>query len=142
MPNLFNLFAATHRLSHSFELGENCLYRMLDAALEGHRIDASSDELDPLGVDRLGNHDGRRGSISRDGGSLCSHLLDHLGTHVRHTAFEANVLGHRGAVLGHNGRTPRAVERDIAPAWAKRYLYGISQCIEPVAHLKSSLGGV
>ena len=60
------------------ELGDDRLDRLVDAALEVHRVGAGGDDLDALAEDRLGEHGRGRRAVAGDVGGLARDFAHHL----------------------------------------------------------------
>src|SRR5207237_590613 len=73
---------AADLLGHLLALGGARFHRLLDAALDVHRVRAGDDVLRAFAVDRLGEHRGGRRAVARRVGRLAGDFADHLGAHV------------------------------------------------------------
>ena len=74
--------------------------RLIDAALEVHRVHAGRDQLGALADDRLGENGGGGGAVTGGVVGLRGDLAHHLGAHVLELVLELDLLGDGDAVLG------------------------------------------
>ena len=88
---------------------------LVDTAANPHRVGARGHVLQPLAVDRVGEHGGGGGSVTGHIRGLGGDLLDHLGAHVLDRVLEFDLLRDRNAVLRDRRRTELAVD-DHVPA--------------------------
>ena len=102
------------------------------AALEGHRVGAGSDVLQPFLDDGLGQH--RRGgrAVAGDVVGLGGDLFRQLGADVLERVFEIDVLGDGDAVVGDRGRAELLVEDDVATLGAEGDLDGVGEGVDAV----------
>ena len=107
-------------LDSDLELGDDRRDRLVDAALEAHRVVPGGDHLGALGEDRAGEHGGGRGAVAGDVGGLAGDLLHHLRAHVLELVLELDLLGDGDAVLGDVRGAERLVEHDVAALGAQR----------------------
>src|SRR4030095_15868521 len=89
--------------------------RLVDAALEGHRVRAGGDVAEALADDGLGEHGGGGGATSRRVGGLGGDFLHHLGAHVLQGVGQFDLFGDGNAVLG-DGRGAELLVDDDVPA--------------------------
>ena len=122
-------------LGECLQLRDDGRRRLVDTALEIHRVHAGGNRLQTLAQDRLGENRGGRGAVTGNVGSLRCHFLDHLRTHVLELVVELDFLCHRNAVLG-DGRCAEAlVQHDVAALGTQRHLDGIGQRVDAGEHL-------
>ena len=121
---------ARHGTRHLLDLLDDDLDRLLDAALDLHRVGARHDVLGALTIDRLREHGGRRGAVARRVRRLARHLADHLRAHVLERVLEVDLLGDGDAVLGDRGRSELLVEDDVAPLGAERDLHRVGELVD------------
>ena len=96
--------------------------RLLDAALERHRVRAGGDVLHALPDHRLGEHGRGRGAVAGDvvgrrgdlAHELCALVLEHV--------LDLDLTGDGDAVVRDRGRAELLVEDDVAAARAERHL--------------------
>ncbi len=108
--------------------------RLVDAALQIHRVDARGDGLQALADDRLREHGGGGGAVAGFIGSVGSDFLHHLRAHVLELVLELDLLGDRDSVLGDGGGAEALVEHRIAALGTQRNLHGIRQNIHTLEH--------
>src|SRR6202166_597831 len=113
--------------------------RLVDAALQIHRIDARGNGLEAFADDRLCKN-GRGGrAIAGFVGGVGSDFLHHLRAHVLELVFELDLFGYRHAVLGDGGGAEALVEHCVAAFRTQRYLDGIRQNIHALEHALPSV---
>src|SRR3989344_4892438 len=76
------------------ELGDQGGDRLVDAALEVHRVHAGGHVLHAFAHDGLSQHGGGGGAVASVVRGLGSDFLDHLGAHVHELVLELDFLGH------------------------------------------------
>jgi hypothetical protein len=101
--DLRDVFLAVDRLAELLDLGDHHLDRLVDAALQVHRVVAGGDQLQALFVDRARQHGRGGGAVTGDVAGLRGDLLHHLGAHVLELVLKLDLFGDRHAVLGHCG---------------------------------------
>src|SRR5215470_13754529 len=111
---------ALDRLGLILDRFDRLLDRLLDPALQGHRVGAGRHGLDPL-FENLPRQDGRGGrAVARHVRRLRRDFADHLRAHVLQRLFQLDLFGHRHTVLGDRRRTEFLVDDHIAPFGAER----------------------
>ena len=115
--------------------------RVIDAALEIHRVHAGGDELRAFAHDRLGENGGGGGAVAGGVVGLRGHFAHHLGAHVLEFILELDLLGDGHAVLGDPRRAERLVENDVAALGAQRHLDGVGENVDAAQHLVARVGG-
>src|ERR1700681_3440103 len=113
--------------------------RLVDAALQIHRIDARGNGLEAFADDRLCKNGRGGGAIAGFVGSVGSDFLHHLRAHVLELVFELDLFGYRHAVLGDGGGAEALVEHCVAAFRTQRYLDGIRQNIYALEHALPSV---
>ena len=108
--------------------------RLVDTALEVHRVHAGGHVLHAFANDGLGQHGRGGGAITRIVGSLGGDFLEHLGAHVLELVFQLDFLGDRHPVLGDGGGAETALEHDIAAFRAEGDLDRIGQDVDAFDH--------
>src|SRR6185436_10782445 len=103
--------------------------RLLDAALELHRVGASHDHLDAFAVDRLREHRGGRRAVTGRVRRLARDFTDHLRAHVLERVLEVDLLGHRHTVLGDGGGAELLVDDDVPALGAERDFDRVGECV-------------
>ena len=114
------------------EVGHDGLDALLQAALDEHRIGAGGDVLEALGHDRLTQHDGRRGAVTRHVIGLGGDLLEELRTHVLEGLLEFDLAGDGDAVVGDGRRAVLLVQHDVAALGAERHADRFSELVDAV----------
>src|SRR5450755_2500619 len=132
--HLRNRFRILTRLGELLELFRGRNDRLVDAALQIHRVRTRSDRLQTLADDGLCEHGGGGGSVAVFIGSVGRDFLDHLRAHVLELVFELDFLGDRDAVFGDRGGAEALVEHRVAAFRTQRYLDGIRQNIYTLEH--------
>ena len=121
---------AADRLRHLLELGGDRLDRLLDAALDVHRVGAGDDVLRAFAVDRLRQHGGGGGAVAGGVRRLAGDFADHLRAHVLERILQVDFLGDGHAVLGDGRRSELLVEDDVAALGAERDLHRVGQLVD------------
>src|SRR6266571_7222245 len=88
--------------------------RLVDPALQIHRIHSGSDELHPFLHDRLRENGRRRRAVSGHVRGLGGDFLHHLRAHVLELVLELDLLGDRHAVLRYRGCAVGALQNHVA----------------------------
>ena len=120
--------------AHLVELLDDVGDGLVHPSLHQHGVDARDDRLQPLVVDRLGQHGGRGRAVAGDVGGLARDLLHHLGAHVLVLVFQLDFLGDGHAVLGHRRRAERLLDDDVPAPRAERHLHRAGQLGNPALH--------
>ena len=108
--------------------------RLVDAALQIHRVRTRGDRFQALADDGLREHGGGGGAVAGFIGSVGGDFLHHLRAHVLELVLEFDFLGDRDTVLGDGGGAVALVEHCIAALGTQRYLDGIRQNIHALEH--------
>ncbi len=108
--------------------------RLVDAALQIHRVHAGGDVLHAFGDDRLGQHGGGGGAVAGHVGSLGSDFLDHLRAHVLELVLQLDFLRDRHAVLGDGGGAEGALQHDVAAFRAEGDLHRVGEYVHAGDH--------
>src|SRR6266566_4133047 len=122
-------------LGERLELLHDRLHRLVDAALERHRVVAGDHHLEALGEDGACEHGGRRRPVARHVGGLGGDLLHHLRPHVFELVFQLDLFRHRDPVLSHGGSAERLVEHHVAAAGPERHRHRIGQDVHAAEDL-------
>ena len=133
--DLRDLLRARAGLGDLLQLLDHGGDRLVDAALQVHRVHAGGDELHAFTHDRLGENGGRRGAVAGDVGGLGGDFLHHLRAHVLEFVLELDLLGHRNAVLGDGRGAERALEHDVAALGPQRHFDRVGKDVQAVNHL-------
>ena len=137
--DLGDLLLVLGRLGHLLQLLDDLLDRLLDAALEPHRVGAGGHVLQALAEDRLGQHGGGGGAVTGDVGGLGRDLLDHLGAHVLVGVLELDLLGDGHAVLRDGRAAELLVDDDVAALRAERGLDGLRHDVDAAQERRARL---
>ena len=128
--DLGDLLLVLRGLRHLLQLVDHPVHRLVDAALEPHRVGPGRHVPEAPAEDGLGEHGGRGGPVAGEIGGLGGHLLDHLGPHVLVGIRELDLLGHGHAVL-RDGRAAELLgEHDVAAFRAERHLDGVGDDVD------------
>ena len=115
------------RLADLLELLDRGGDRLVDAALQVHRVHARGHVLHALGHDRLREHGRGGGAVAGDIGSLGGDFLHQLRAHVLELVLELDFLRDRDTVLGDGGGAEGALEDDVAAFRPERHLDRVGQ---------------
>ena len=91
-----------------------------NATLEQHRVRASSDVLQALIHNGMGQNGGCRRAIPRDIIGLGRRLFQKLCAHILIRIFQLNLARHCHAIVSHGRCAKLFVQRNIAPLWPER----------------------
>ena len=123
-----NLLAA---LLQFFDQRDN---RLVDAALQVHRVHASGHRFATLAHDGLCEDDRSGGAVAGDVVGLRGGLAHHLRAHVLKLIGEFDLLGDRHAILGDARRTIAFVQDHVATLRAERDLHRRGKYIDTTQH--------
>jgi hypothetical protein len=110
------------------------VHRLVDAALEVHRVHAGGDGLQALADHGLGQHGGGGGAVTGDVGGVGGDLLDHLRAHVLELVLELDLLGHGDAVLGHGRGAEGLLQHHVAALGAEGHLHRVGEDVDALHH--------
>ena len=116
------------------------MHRLVDAALQVHRVGAGGHVLRAGRVDGLGQYGGGGGAVAGLVGRFRSHFLHELGAHVLDGVAQLNFLGHGHAVLGDGGRAEFLVDDDVAAFGAEGHFHGVRQFVHAGLQLGAAFG--
>src|SRR5690348_1135394 len=134
-PDLRDLLPALGGHGDLLQLLDHRIDRLVDTALQGHRVDARGDRLQALAEDRLGEHRGGRRAVTREIRGLGRHFLHHLGAHVLDLVLELDLLGHRDTVLGDRRIPELLVDDDVPALRTERDLHCLGQLVHAALQL-------
>ncbi len=123
------------RLGQLLQLGDDSDGRLVDAALQIHRVHAGSDGLQAFVDDGLGQHGGGGGAVTGLVVGLGRDVLDQLGAHVLEAILQLDFLGNGNAVLGDGRSTEALLQHHVAAFRAEGRFYRISQDVHTDQHL-------
>ena len=129
-------------LRHLLQRLDHGLDRLIDAALDLHRVVARGDELAALAVDRLRENGRRRRAVAGDVARLRGDFADHLGAHVLESVLELDFLRDRDAVLGDGRRAEALLDDDVPTLRAERDLDRIRQRVDASEDQVACLFGI
>src|SRR5690606_31694686 len=112
--DLSDFLAGGAGLGQLLQLFNSNSYRLVDTALEVHRVDASGNVLQAFFNDGLCQHSSGRGAVTSVVGGLGSNFLDQLSADVFELVLQFDFLGHGHAVFGDGRSAEGAVEHNIA----------------------------
>ena len=110
-------------------------HRLVDAALQVHRVHAGGNELHAFLHDGLCQHGGGGGAVTGHVGGLGSDFLDHLRAHVLELVLQFDFLGDGHAVLGDGGSAVGTVQHHVTALRAQGYFDRIGQNVDTHDHL-------
>jgi len=122
------------------ELLDQGVHRLVDAALQVHRVHAGGHILHAFAHDGLGQHGGGGGAVTGVVGGLGSHFLDHLRAHVLELVLQFDFLGHRHTVLGDGGGAEGALEDHVAALGTQGDLDRVGQDVHALDHAVTGIG--
>ncbi len=114
------------------------LDRGVDALLQGGRGSARGDVAQALTDQRLGQHGGGGGAVTRDVVGLGRHLLHQLRAEVLVRVVDLDLTGDGHAVVGDGRGAELLVDDDVAALGADRHLHGVGKLVD--AALKGATG--
>src|SRR5690606_3292769 len=129
-PDLRDLLLPLRRRRDLLQLLDDLLDRLVDPALDRHRVDAGGHVLEALAEDRTGEHRGGRGAVTGQIAGLGGDLLDQLRAHVLDRVRQLDLLGDRHAVLGHRRRAELPIDHDVAALRPQRDLNRIRELVD------------
>src|SRR5215469_9106118 len=106
------------------------LNRLLNSALQGHRICSGCDGLHTFAIDGLCENGSRGGAVAGNVACLRSDFLHHLRAHVLEGVFQFDFFGNGDAVLGNGRRTEFLVDHHIAALGTEGDLNGVSEHVD------------
>ena len=110
----------------------------LDALLQTHRVGAGGDVAQTLAHERLGQHGGGGGAVTRDVVGLLGDLLDQLGADLLVGVLELDLLGDGDAVVGDGGGAPLLLQDHVSALRAEGDLDGVGELVH--AALETAAG--
>ncbi len=132
--DLRDFLARRAGLADLLQLLDDRQHRLVDAALEIHRVHARRDELEAFVADRLREHGCSRRAVARDVRGLRRDFLHHLRAHVLELVLELDFLRDRHAVLGDRRRAEAALEDDVAALGTERDFHGVREHVDANHH--------
>ncbi len=117
------------------EVFHDGLDRLVDAALEVHRVGARGDVAQARRHDRLGEHRRRGGAVTGHVRGLARDLLDHLRADVGDPVLQLDLLGDGDAVLGDGRGAVLLLDDDVAALRPQRHLDGVGERVDALLEL-------
>ena len=105
------------------------LDRLLDAALEHHRVRTGGHVAEALTHHRPREHGGGGGAVAGDVVGLLGDFLDQLGADLLVRVLEVDLLGDGDAVVGDRGCAPLLLEHDVAALRAEGDAHGVGELV-------------
>lgn len=113
--------------------------RLVDAALQVHRVHASRHAFQAFCNDGLGQHGSGSGTVTCGIRRLGSDFLDHLSAHVLELVFQFDLFGDGNTVFGDGRGAEGLVQHHVAAFRAQRDLDGVCQDIYTTRHAFTSV---
>jgi hypothetical protein len=113
--------------------------RLVDAALQIHRVHAGGDGFHAFADDGLGQHGRGGGAVAGDIGSLGRDLLHHLRAHVLELVFQLDSLATDTPSLVTVGAPKGFVEQHVAALGTEGDLDGVGQNIDAAHHARAGV---
>ena len=115
------------------------LDRLLDAALEGHRVSAGSHVAQTFPDQCLGQDRGRGRTVTRDVVGLLRYFLDQLGADLLVRVLELDLLGDADSVVGDRGCAPLLLQHDVAALGPERHPHGVGENVHAALEAPAGL---
>ena len=138
--DLADLLVRLHLLGALLEIGDDGLDRLVDAALQVHRVHAGGDRLGAFAHDGAGQDGGGGGAVAGRVIGLGGDFAHHLGAHILELVFELDLLGHRHAVLGRARGAEALVDHDIAALGTQGHLHRVGENVDAAQKLFAGVG--
>ena len=114
-----NVFPGLDVDRHLLDRFDDRIARLLDAALEQHRVGAGGDHFQTLGDHGVRQHGGGGGAVAGHVVGLGGGFLEELRAHVLVRVAQLDLLGDGDAVVGDGRSAEFLVERDVAALGAE-----------------------
>ena len=115
------------------------MHRLVDAALDVHRVAAGGHGLEAFADDRLRQYGRSRRAVTGLIGGVGRDFLHHLRAHVLELVLELDFLRYRDAILGDRRGAEALLEHRIAAFGAQRRLDGVRQDVDAAEHSLSRI---
>ena len=126
-------------LGQLLQLADGGDHRLVDAALQVHRVDPGGDGLEAFLDERLRQHGGGGGAVTGHVGGLGSGFLDDLRADVLVLVGQLDLLGDGDAVLGDRGGAEALLEHDVAALRTQRDLDRIGQGVHALEDARAGV---
>ena len=122
------------------EVGDDGFDRLLDAALQVHRVHAGGNRLRAFAHDGVGQDGGGGGAVAGRVVGLGGDFAHHLGAHVLELVGELDFLGDRHAVLGRARGAEALLDDDVAALGAQRHLHRVGENVDAAEQSLARVG--
>ena len=106
------------------------LHRLLDPALDLHRVGAGGDVPKAVADHRMGEDDGGRRAVTGDVVGLGGDFLDELRAHVLEWVLELDIAGDRHPVVGDGGRPGTSCPGRRSDPWGRASPDRVGQAVD------------
>src|SRR5690606_9302084 len=127
-------------LGQVFQLSNDGGGRLVDAALQVHRVHAGSDGLQAFVDDGLSQNGSGGGAVTGCIVGLGRYVLDQLGAHVFEGVFQFDFLGNRNTVFGDGRGTEGFGQNHVTAFRAEGGFDGVGQYVDANEHFLA--GGI
>ena len=138
--DLGDLFVGLDLLGALLEVGDDGFHRLVDAALQVHRVHAGGDRLGAFAHDGAGQHGGGGGAVAGHVIGLGGDFAHHLGAHILELVGQFDFLGDGDAVLGGARGAEALVDHDIAALGAQGHLHRVGEDVDAAQQLFAGVG--
>ena len=118
------------------------LDRLVDAALDDHRIGPRGDDPQAFLIDRQGKNGRGGGAVAGHVAGLLSHGVDELRAHVLERIGQLDLLADGDAVLGDGRPAEALVDDDVAPGGPEGAAHRMSKFLGSGEELLAGVVGV
>src|SRR5665647_2791581 len=122
--------------------GDDLVDGLLDATLDGHRVDAGGYHAQALAHDGLGEQGSGGGAVTGDVVGLGGDFLEELGALVLEDVLELDLTGDGHAVVGDGGGAELLVEHHIAALGAEGDLHSVGERVDATLQGAPGLVGI
>ncbi|GBH12658.1 ATP-dependent exoDNAse beta subunit [Pseudomonas syringae pv. actinidiae] len=132
--DLGNCLGVGARLGQLFQLCNDGDGRLVDAALEVHRVHAGSDGFQAFVDDGLSQYGSGSGTVTCIIVGTGGNVFDQLRAHVFKTVFKLDFLGNRHTVFGDQRSAKAFFDDNVTAFWAQGRFYCVSQDVYTGEH--------
>ncbi|RMQ94102.1 hypothetical protein ALP94_03130 [Pseudomonas savastanoi pv. glycinea] len=122
------------RLGQLLQLGNDRDGRLVDAALQVHRVHAGSDGFQAFVDDGLSQNGCSGSTVTSVIVSTGSNVFDQLRAHVFETVFQFDFFGNRNTVFGDQRSAEALLNNNVTAFWAQGCFYCVSQDVDTGEH--------